>query len=451
LSQPAADAPAAKRALGFWMTTALVVGNIIGAGIFVMPAALAPFGLNALTGWLVTVAGCACLAIAFADLARRFPQDDGPYAYTQRAFGPAAAFLVMWCYWVSVWVGNAAIAIGVVGYVMFLVPGLAASTVLPPLVALALVWVFVLINLRGVRAAGWVQMLTTLLKLVPQAAVVLLGVTLLLTHPHVFKEHVPPNPASWREVASVSSIALFSMLGIECATIPAARVRDPQRTIPRATLAGTLLAALIYICISVVPMFLIPQPQLAASNAPFADLFAQRLGGNWGAVLAAFVAVSGLGALNGWTLVIGEVTQSMAKHRGFPPALAKENAHAAPARAFIFTGIVTSIMLLCNYVGSVAQMFVFLSLIATNLTLPLYLVDALAVLRLKNVPGAARVPALLRAAAAVLAALYCGWIVYGVERRPLLAGIGFGLAGVPVYLWSLRRTNRAAAAMSTLS
>ena len=122
-----------------------------------MPAALAPFGLNALTGWLVTVAGCACLAIAFADLARRFPHDDGPYAYTQRAFGPAAAFIVMWCYWVSVWVANAAIAIGVVGYVMFFVPALAASTVLPPLLALALVWVFVLINLRGVRTAGWVQ------------------------------------------------------------------------------------------------------------------------------------------------------------------------------------------------------------------------------------------------------------------------------------------------------
>ena len=294
----AAPVPApGARTLGFWMATALVVGNIIGAGIFAMPAALAPFGLNALTGWLVTVLGCACLALAFAELARRFPRDDGPYAYTLRAFGPWAAFFVMWCYWVSVWVANAAIAIAVIGYVLYFVPQLAANPLAPPVAALALVWLFVLINLRGARTAGWVQLLTTALKLVPSIAVILLGLGLLITHPHVYIQHVPPNPASWREVASVSSIALFAMLGLECATIPAARVRDPARNIPRATLAGTLIAASLYICISVVPMFLIPQAQLAASSAPFADLFAQRLGGQWGGWIAAFCAISGLGAL----------------------------------------------------------------------------------------------------------------------------------------------------------
>src|SRR5262249_39821838 len=124
LTEQTAGAAAPTRALGFWMTTALVVGNIIGAGIFMMPAAVAPYGLNALTGWLVTVAGCVCLAISFAELARRFPEDDGPYAYTLRAFGPATAFVVMWCYWGSVWVANAAIAIGVVGYLLFASPAL---------------------------------------------------------------------------------------------------------------------------------------------------------------------------------------------------------------------------------------------------------------------------------------------------------------------------------------
>src|SRR5207237_1283752 len=106
------------------MCTALVVGNIIGVGIFAMPATLAPYGLNALSGWLVTVIGCAFLAISFAGLTRAFPGDDGPSAYTERAFGKAAAFIVMWCYWVSIWVANAAIAIALVGYLTIFFPGL---------------------------------------------------------------------------------------------------------------------------------------------------------------------------------------------------------------------------------------------------------------------------------------------------------------------------------------
>jgi basic amino acid/polyamine antiporter, APA family len=434
------------RALGFWMCTALVVGNIIGVGIFAMPAALAPYGLNALTGWLVTVVGCACLAISFAGLARAFPRDDGPYAYTARAFGPGTAFIVMWCYWVSVWVGNAAIAVGVVGYVTIFVPALTRIAAMPALAALALIWLFVLINLRGVRTAGWVQLLTTVLKLLPQLAVIVLGLFVLVAHPAAYTAHVPANPPSWREVSSVSTLALFAMLGLECATIPAARVRQPERTIPRATLAGTLVAAAIFIVISVVPMLLIPQQELAAANAPYADLFARVLGGRYGELLAAFVVISGLGALNGWTLVVGEVTQSMARHGGFPGALGQENSHAAPARAFLLTGVVSSAMLLSNYTDSIAQGFTFLIVVATAGTLPLYCLGSLALLALRRRGqlGAAGARARWRAAAALAAVAYCVWVSIGIGLKPLLWTIAMGGAGVPVYLWSLHAQRRAA-------
>ena len=416
------------------MSTALVVGNIIGIGIFLMPAALAPFGLNALSGWVVTAVGCAALAVTFAALARDFPGADGPYDYTLRAFGPATAFLVMWCYWVSVWVANAAIAMGVVGYLLYFAPSLAASPLVPPATGLALVWLFVLINLRGVRTAGWVQLLTTVLKLLPQFAVIVLGLAVLIGRPHAYTEHLPPNPASWSEVASVSAIAMFAMLGIECATIAASKVRDPERTIARATLAGTLISAAIYIGISVVPMFLIPQRELAASTAPFADLLTRQLGGHWGGVLAAFVVVSGLGTLNGWTLVIGEVTETVARHGAFPASLARTNSRGAPARAFIATGLATSVMLLGNYAGSVADLFSFLTAMAVNLGLPLYLAGALAVLRLRRRPGAPAKRSGALAAVAVVALTYCLYVGYGLERRPLLWGIALGAVGVPVYL-----------------
>jgi len=359
--------------------------------------------------------------------------------------GKGVAFTVLWCYWVATWITNAAIAIGVVGYLSIFVPALNSNPWLPPLVGLSLVWLFVLINLRGVRVVAWMQVLTTVLKLLPQLGIILLGLRQLVIDPSAYLAHVPPNPAAVSEVLRASTIALFAMLGIECAMIPADRVRDPARTIPRATLTGTLLVALIYICISVVPMLLIPQPELIASNAPFADLFSRLLGSGYGRWVAAFVIVSGLGALNGWTLILGQVTQSLAKHGSFPAALGKVNRHAAPVRAFVLTGAAASLMLLLNYNQSMAGTFTFLIVVVTAANLPLYLACSLAVLVLWRRgeivrPGSRELTWL---AAAVLASAYCIGVFIGVGTRSLLWAIALGAAGVPVHLWSVYRRRRA--------
>jgi APA family basic amino acid/polyamine antiporter len=443
--QNPASAAGTPRVLGFWMCTALVVGNIIGVGIFSMPSSLAPYGLNAITGWLVNVVGCTLLALAFSGLARAFPRDDGPAAYIARAFGKGPAFMVMWSYWISIWTANAAIAIGFVGYAAVFVPALTATPGMPVLTALSVIWLFILVNLMGARTAGWVQMLTTLIKLVPQFAVILLGLWLLLTHPAVYGAHVPPNPPSWHEVSSVSTLALFAMLGIECAMVPAARVRDPERNIPRATLVGTLLTAIIYIGISVVPIFLIPQKELATSNAPYADLFARVLGGNYGATLAAFVMVSALGVLNGWTLMAGEVVQSMGRQGSLPGALSRENSRGAPARALLLTGILTSVALLMNYTDSIAKAFTLLIVIATAATLPLYFGSALALLALRR-RGLLPVAAAGGSAWAALGGvIYCAWASIGIGAEPLAWMLLLCGAGVPFYFWSMHVQRRALA------
>jgi APA family basic amino acid/polyamine antiporter len=429
---------AQPRVLGLWMCTALVVGNVIGVGIFVLPASLAPYGLNALTGWLITVVGCSFLAITLSNLARAFPHDDGPYGYTKRAFGDGVAFTVMWCYWFSTWVTNATIAVGIVGYLTVFFPGLNDNAWLPPFTALALLWFFVLINLGGARAAGGVQIMTTALKLVPLLGVICLGLWVLVTDPAAYSQHIPKNPASFGALSSVSTLTLFAMLGIECAMIPAGRVQDPSRTIPRATVIGTIVTAVIYIGVSLVPMLLIPQEALAASNAPFAELFARVLGGRSSQVLAIFVVIGGLGALNGWTLMLGEVTQSISRHGGFPRFLSKENKHGAPTFALVGTGAIASVMLLSNYSQSIAGMFTRLCVIVTAGNLPFYFACSLSVvIGARNFPGTSPRRAGMLIAAALGALLYCTWASIGIGIEPLLWALALVAAGIPVY-WICR-------------
>ena len=427
-----------SRVLGFWTCTALVVGNVIGIGIYLLPASLAPYGLNALGAWSITILGCVFLALVFSGLARTFPGDDGPYTYTKRAFGSTVAFFALWCYWFATWVTNSTIAIGVVGYLSILIPGLQKVAWLPPYVALALVWLFVLINCLGIRTAAWLQMITTALKLLPQLGIILLGAWQLIVHPAAYSAHVPPNPISFHAVLATSTLTLFAMLGIECAMIPAGKVRDPARTIPRATLVGMLTTGLIYLCISVVPMLLLPQADLAASNSPFADLFGRYLGAQYGRLLALFVVIGGLGALNGWTLIVGEMTQSFAQHGDFPAVLGKVNSRGAPAVGFILTGLLASIMLVLNYNASLASVFTFLISVVTSANLPLYLACSAAVLVLWKrgeiqCVGRRGVAWL---GAAVLGSAYCMWAFAGVGLKPFLWTLGLACAGIPFWLLS---------------
>ncbi len=437
----ASEDSGSERKLGFWMCTALVVGNTIGIGIFLLPASLAPFGFNATIGWLVTVLGCVALANVFARLARQMPNADGPYGFIRATLGDVPAFIAMWCYWVSLWITNAAIATGVVGYLGAVFPSVA--TMQPALVALALLWTFVIINLFGVRTGGRVQVVTTALKLLPMLAVALLGGWLLLTAPEAYTAHPPTAPVDFGHVMTASTIALFAMLGLESATVPASRVKDPGRTIPRATIAGTLLTAVVYLVVSTVPMMLISQEELAHANAPFAmvmDRFAAAGMGRW---LALFVVISGLGALNGWTLLVGELTRAMALNGVMPMPLARHNRRGAPAIALVVTGLLGSGMVLLSYSKSLVEGFTFITNVVTAANLPLYLCASLALAVLWRRGGRGGVRGMLPVA--VLGTAYVLFAFVGLGHEPFQLGLVLAAAGLPLYLF-MRVRRRAAVA-----
>jgi APA family basic amino acid/polyamine antiporter len=420
--------------LGFWMCTALVIGNTIGMGIFVLPASLAPYGLNAMLGWGVTVLGMTMLARVFAQLAREFPAADGPYTYIAQTTGPLPAFIAVWSYWVSCWITNAALAIGLVGYMTKVMPTLA--TVSPVLLAFGLIWLFVGINLFGVRMGGRVQVVTTTLKLLPMVAIIGLGAWLLATDPVVYTRNVPTTPITFEALLAASTLALFAMLGIESAAVPAGRVRDPERTIPRSTMVGTLLTAGIYIAVSSIALLLMKTEVLAASSAPFADLLDQFMGEGNGRVLAAFVVISGLGALNGWTLLASELTASMGRHGFLPAPVSMLNSRGAPAASLVLTGVFASTMVLMNYSKSMVDGFTFLSQVVTAANLPLYLFCAIALVMLAR-RGERGIPASLFVLG-ILGTVYVVFAFVGLGREPFVWSLVLGAAGLPLF-WLMRK------------
>lgn len=435
---------ASARQLGLVMCTALVVGNMIGMGIFMQPAALAPFGLNALTGWAAVIFGCVCLALTFSALARKLPQTDGPFGYVRATLGEAVAFPALWSYWISVWVTNAVLAIGVIGYFINFFP--AAGSIPPAVLAVAFMWFFVGVNLLGVRSGGRVQVLTSLLKLVPLVLVMVVGAASILANPGAHMANVPTTAITVQASMGAAAVALYAMLGFESAAVAAGRVTNPEKTIPRATLIGTLFVAVIYVAIVAIGMLVVPQQTLAASDAPFVTILDYLLGAGNGRWLSLFVVISGLGCLNGWTLLAGELTRTLASHRLLPAILGEDNRFGAPWASLLLTGVLATVVGLMNYSESLVGGFTKLSLIVSAANLPLYVCCSFALFAMLRRDPAGLSPALWFAGAGGVA--FSAFAFFGVGWEPFIWALVLAAAGVPIYLWMRRRHPAAPAAAS---
>ena len=441
----ATNSPNEGRALGFWLALALVVGNFIGSGIFLLPAQLAPYGWNAFFGWSITIAGALCLAYVFARLARAMPLAPGPFAYVERAFGPLPAFVVTWSYWISIIVGNAGLAIASVSYLSLFSPALASVEGLGTLVAILMVWTLTAANCVSVRVGGGIQAATVLAKLVPLVAVILVTIIVLAEGRQDAAPALRAADLSLVSINEAAILTLWAMLGVECASVAARNVRDPGRNVPRATLIGTLVVGVIYLAVSSAVAMLLPQDQVAQSNAPIA-LFVSHY---WTEGLALFVglfaAVSAMGALNGFILLQAEMPLLMARSGAFPRWFARTNRARVPVRAHLLSSLCTTILLALNYSSTLAELFQFMILLATSSTLVLYLACALTALRLQQTRS---IPlSVPLAAIASLGAIYSVWTLAGAGKEALKWGaVLLAIGGVVYVLMRLLRSSPAAAA-----
>jgi basic amino acid/polyamine antiporter, APA family len=429
--------PPRPQLLGFWMCVALVVGNSIGSGVFLLPASLAPFGLNSVIAWAFTASGAIALAIVFARLSRAYPQAGGPYAYVHFAFGPLTAFIVAWGYWISIWVGNVSIATYTVSYLTPLLPWIAEKPGTSAALTLLLLWTLTFVNWYGIKASGWVQSVTTVLKILPLLAVVLLGFFSL--HPRNIAA-AAAIPLSISGTTAAATLTLWALLGLESATIPADKVANPERTIPIATLLGTVATALICAIACTTVLLLLPAATLANSNAPFADLATQFWGIGAGKLVAVFAAISGFGALNGWILLQGELPRAMAMRGEFPRIFARESARRTPGFALCFGSALASVLILANYQKSMASIFTFMILLSTTACLVMYALCSAALLRLQWIGqlGAARRGSGALAIVGIMATAYSLWAIIGAGAVAVGWGAALLCLGVPLYFWFTR-------------
>ena len=419
-----------SKKLGIWMSTSLVVGNMIGAGVFLMPAALAAYGGISVVGWLFSSIGALVLAFIFSRLSKMVKNSTGgPYAFSRAGFGDFLGFLVAWGYWISIWVSNAAIAIAFVGALTVFFPFLNESPVASVSVALISIWGLTWINSLGVVSSGRMQLATTVLKILPLVIIILGGIFFFN-----IDNFMPFNTSEFstsKAIAVTAALTFFAFLGIESATIPADDIDDGQKTIPRATMLGTGITTLIYILSTVVIMGMIPMESLAKSPAPFADAMALLAGSTGEKLVAAGAAIAAFGALNGWILVMGQVAKATAKDGLFPKIFGKENKKGVPFPGMVIGAVLTSIVMLMNYTEGLVEQFRFMILLATLCTLVPYLFSSAAYVVLGKGSYSTNQLRVIGG----LGFAFSIWMIYGTGEESVFWGTLLLLAGTPFYIW----------------
>lgn len=431
--------PQNGKSLGLAACTAIVVGNMVGSGFYLSPAAVAPYGNLAIVIWIVMGAGAICLGLTFARLAALAPAVGGPYAYTRLAYGDFPGFLIAWGYWISIWASLPVIAFAFAGVFVDLFPLLRGRTI-AVLLTLGAIWAVVLVNLRGVHAAGLFSEVTSYAKMIPFGAVALLGLFFIDTS-H-FAEFNPSGQPLLQASAALAPLTMFAYLGLESATVPAGDVRDAERTIPRSTVLGIAIAATLYVLGTIVVMGLVPQQELVKSVAPFSEA-ARIMWGPAGELAISFaVVLSSIGALNGWTLLMGQVPMAAARDGLFPEFFGRLSTRNVPATGIVVSALFATALVLVQAAGSegfasIYRLFVGLS---TMTTVVPYAFCALASsLVSARVTNGARVPRVT--IVELVAFAFAMFTLYGCGAEPVLFGLILLLLGIPVYIWQHRRLN----------
>lgn len=428
-----------KRELSLSAATAIVVGNMIGSGIFTAPQTLAQVSnpITTIVAWIITGLGSLLLALSFANLGTRYPETGGPIVYTRKAFGEFTGFLVAWTFWIGSWIGNAAIITAIMRYLTYFFPILSTNSTLSFLVASAFLWLVTIINVLGVKKAGFIGQVTTVLKLA--VILVFAGIAIYGFNPEYLHTYSAPEVSGFNTLPNAIAVTLWSFIGLEGASISAGEIENPEKNIRRSTLIGTGLAAVIYIILSILSMGGMSQNALALSDAPLADIINNITNSSWGgSFISLGIIISAAGATSGWILTTARAAYAAGEDGLFPSFFSKVHPKfKTPVTALVISSVCTNLLLILNYVSSLTEAFNFMTNLATLSFIPAYAFSACAeiILTYKQGNKVTIGTFLKHSILSLLAFVYAIYIIYGSGSNAAMWIFILMLVGVPFYVY----------------
>lgn len=427
-----------QQKMGFWSVSSLVIGSQIGSGIFLLPASLGAFGAIGLTSWLITATGAILLALIFARLCTRFPKTGGPHVYVAAAFGKTAAFYCAWTYWVISWVSTTAVLIAIVGYLTPIVGKM--SSIATITVELAVLGLIVWINILGVRRAGQVEFVFTLLKILPLVIVPLGGLWFLNA-----SHFTPFNPTNHTTLGALNAAALFTLwgfIGVESATTPADSVINPKKTIPRAIVFGTLIVAFVYMFSTFVIMGVLPSSVLLHSPAPFSDAASVIFGGNWHIFISLAAAIVCIGTLNAWVLTSSQIALGAANDGHLPALFSVKNKNNVPIWGLVISSAgIVPILILTLDIDLISQVNRIIDVSVTAFLL-VYLASVFSCLKLTIEDQRTKKHLRIDVLIGILALMFCGWALWSSGVKMVCYALLITATGMPIYFWQKNKNAK---------
>jgi APA family basic amino acid/polyamine antiporter len=416
--------------IGLWPLTSLVIGNLLGSGVFLLPATLAQYGSISILAWGITALGAILLALIFAELGHKIPRSGGPYAFVSQAFGSDVGFVIAWGYWILSWISNSALLAGIAGYVSLICGQLGTPAVLG--VEVGILVSVTAFNMLGIKTAGRGELIVTVLKIVPLIVIPLFGIFSVETKN--FPAFNLTEGSLYATLNATAFITLWGFLGLETGTVPGGQVVNSRRTVPMATIVGTLTAALIYILGTVVAFGVIPNEILVKSNAPYATAASMIFGGSWGIPVALMAILTCIGSLNGWTIVVGRIAQSAANDGLFPAIFSCTNKEGTPRIAILISSALTLPFVVLSATSDLVEQFNLIIDISVTFILFVYLACVLAFFKIFHI---SKSWSIYRVCIGLLSLGFVLWALSASKPEMLVYSILLVATGLPVWLYTI--------------
>ena len=418
--------------VGLWPMVSLVTGNLVGSGVYLLPAALAVYGTVSLFGWVITSIGAILLSLVFAQLSARLPKTGGPYLYAREAFGDTVGYYICWGYWMLSWISNPTLAIAAVGYISVVYGELNPWTNF--FLEFTILASFTMFNLLGLKITGRAELFITTLKVLPLLIVPLIGIFFVNIDNF---SHVNTSGLSFGSALNaVAFLTLWGFVGLETGTVPAGQVYNASKTVPQATVIGTTIAAVIYILGTVVVMGVVSPQDLASSDAPYADAAEAIFGGRWGTPVAVAAIITCLGSLNGWLIVVGRIPYGAAHDGLFPEIFKRKTRHGTPYWGVLISSLCTIPFLFMSIQNTLLEQFQFIVDIAVTLILLVYTVSVLAYFKFLWKEKSYSLIHILLGLGALTFSL---WALWAASLKMVGLSLILLILGVPMHIWMKKR------------